>query len=1009
MLPISLALQGVYSYQEEQFIDFEALTATGLFGIFGAVGSGKSTILEAISIALYGENDRLDSTNFWYNLLNLKSDKAAITFVFEYEKERYKFEARWRRNTKKFHDIPFKERNGYKWVSGEWIPVSSNAAEILGLSYDHFKRTIIIPQGKFREFLELKPKERRTMIKEVFDLQRFDLSEKINTHYKDTEARRLLLEGELRAYASADPGQLQAYHTTITALQTDLATTEYQLEKETTVLHSVTALHEKWLRLLALRNEAATAQQQLPAFVMRKEQLRTYITAQASFKGYLEQLTSLRNQYDRQQLQHQTLLQQLQDLHKQKATDDTQYLSVKDAYERLADKQRQVNDFDITVQLITAFQQKEHLQKRVLAGQDHIRHKKAAETTTTAAIQETKALLEQHTNHLLSYDLIQQLDEWILLREQYNGEVLKLREQIGRQEQNLQHTLLQFSPYPTQQENYTAQFEQQRQQLNTVLQDIRNEEQQLLIRSELQQYAKALEEGNPCPLCGATTHPHILHAEELSPQLAAIRAKSEACREAEHTLETHWKKCDKLYTEANGYRKHLQELQQDLSVANTSLAQHESSYAFDSIPKNTLQNYPDLKRVFFANEKKQQLLRDQLEKLTLEAEQHRQNLMKFEEGVTTIEKQIAAIDAAIAIHFSNIAAIDANYYIHQGLPAVQHQKAIITEQIAQTENRYRELTIVLNRLEQEIGKTAGLLEHLETAMIQSQQEIGILETQLQTILQKSGFKDLETVRTILEQDLDIEQEQHILDTFFQGHNTLQSALQELETLLKGQTMDHTVLSSQQNTVALLQQEKDRLVGTLSATSEQASLLARQLQEQQALQKAYDTIAERTAHLDTLRKLFMGDKFIEFVSRTYLVQLCSYANERFHRLTRHQLSLQLNEQHEFEIIDYLNGGKPRSIKTLSGGQAFQAALCMALALAESVQAKSRQERNFFFIDEGFGTQDKATLHTVFETLDSLRKENRIVGIISHVEDLQENISRYIYVEKHDSRGSLISQF
>ena len=81
MLPISLTIQGVYAYLEEQFIDFEDLTATGLFGIFGPVGAGKSTILEAISVALYGENDRLDTTNFWYNLLNLRSDKAAIVFI----------------------------------------------------------------------------------------------------------------------------------------------------------------------------------------------------------------------------------------------------------------------------------------------------------------------------------------------------------------------------------------------------------------------------------------------------------------------------------------------------------------------------------------------------------------------------------------------------------------------------------------------------------------------------------------------------------------------------------------------------------------------------------------------------------------------------------------------------------------------------------------------------------------------------------------------------------------
>jgi exonuclease SbcC len=155
-------------------------------------------------------------------------------------------------------------------------------------------------------------------------------------------------------------------------------------------------------------------------------------------------------------------------------------------------------------------------------------------------------------------------------------------------------------------------------------------------------------------------------------------------------------------------------------------------------------------------------------------------------------------------------------------------------------------------------------------------------------------------------------------------------------------------------------------------------------------------------------MFTGSGFVNYVSSIYLQNLADVANVRFHRMTKNQLSLQINVSNEFEVIDYLNNGASRSVKTLSGGQGFQASLCLALALAESVQSLNKNNKNFFFIDEGFGTQDPDSVAVVFETLQSLYKENRIVGIISHVTELQERIPRSINVVKDEERGSEINE-
>ena len=169
---------------------------------------------------------------------------------------------------------------------------------------------------------------------------------------------------------------------------------------------------------------------------------------------------------------------------------------------------------------------------------------------------------------------------------------------------------------------------------------------------------------------------------------------------------------------------------------------------------------------------------------------------------------------------------------------------------------------------------------------------------------------------------------------------------------------------------------------------------------------YDKLKFRLENLSVLAKMFNGNGFVNYVSSIYLNNLADIANRRFHRMTKHQLSLKINSNNEFEVIDYLNNGATRSVKTLSGGQGFQASLCLALSLAESVHSLNMSGKNFFFIDEGFGTQDAESVSIVFETLQSLKKENRIVGIISHVSELQERIPRSITIEKNDETGSSV---
>ncbi len=163
---------------------------------------------------------------------------------------------------------------------------------------------------------------------------------------------------------------------------------------------------------------------------------------------------------------------------------------------------------------------------------------------------------------------------------------------------------------------------------------------------------------------------------------------------------------------------------------------------------------------------------------------------------------------------------------------------------------------------------------------------------------------------------------------------------------------------------------------------------------------------RAETIKTLKNLFKASGFVNYVSSVYLQNLINATNERFSALTRQKLRLELTESNDFIIRDYLNEGKTRSVKTLSGGQTFQASLSLALALADNIQSMSKSQNNFFFLDEGFGSLDKESLAVVFQSLKSLRKENRVVGVISHVEELQQEIDSYLKIENDTESGSRI---
>jgi exonuclease SbcC len=279
---------------------------------------------------------------------------------------------------------------------------------------------------------------------------------------------------------------------------------------------------------------------------------------------------------------------------------------------------------------------------------------------------------------------------------------------------------------------------------------------------------------------------------------------------------------------------------------------------------------------------------------------------------------------------------------------------------------------------------------------------------LEEKLEGSPFKDWEYVKTILKKKIDLNKEKDQLNNYKLQIYSAKDSLNELIRQTEGKSFDQTIYDVLLNECNALKEELTKLNDHYISEKSVHESWVVQLIAKNKLLKELKKLEYRHENIKTMRQLFMANGFVNYISTVYLQNLCHVANERFYRLTRQQLRLELGDKNEFLVRDFMNDGKLRSVKTLSGGQTFQASLCLALALAESVQQQNKSEQNFFFLDEGFGSLDKESLQMAFETLKALRKENRIVGIISHVEELQQEIDIYLNVINDPFTGSLITK-
>ncbi len=1068
MIPLELTIEGLYSYRSKAVIDFSPLVEAGLFGIFGAVGSGKSTILDGISLALYGESDRLSGREKKnYNLMNLQSNTMRIEFRCLHEGEEYLFTMEGDRNRRNFNEVKNVKRRAYRRTDGEWIPLndarySYSAEDVLGIGYRNFFRTIIIPQGKFQEFLQLQPARRRDMMQELFHLDRYDLYSPAKRLMGRTVERKNIIQGRLDQLADVNAGALRNLKKELKETEALLQEHKEKKSELQSLLHQFDELSGIHLELRELRQEEEQVQSREEELSARREALEEYIGCSTRFRHPLNRLEERIEEYRtaRRELKEDLATERAYIADEQRILEELSEIQpMYDGREQLLEKARQVSlvldlrGAEAGEQEISGEQERNRVlfrekssaieqmnakKKQLQADIDAIGDKAGFYTRTEGLYQwyadhrSLKQIIEEKSKKLDAADnLIEERRDSVLhaadeLQDFFASLDLITAPQIGKSFSRLIEKTIEKIIEKIKEEADQSQPDFQRIPIDEAGVSIhecidrlektgaRQEAQRLLLT-----YSRELEDGEPCPLCGALEHPSPLHlnseqsvkadgggtkdgpgaVSSIEPLLGQLRHVRDRLLSARGEIKG-------LLRQVSDSREQKSRMVEDLTAADENLRKHLDTFNWQEFDPENEEKFNKAAREAGEAQKQTKKMADQIRQVDASLEKEKEELEEIrgiqekvnEEGIRVQEK-IKGFRKGIAPSIEEEYSESTNEEIGAAAQGLEAEHERIEEQYRNLGKQQKDLSEKLNRLR---GTIKQKRTHCDTAS----GRIAGLGRELRELLHSSQYDSLHSVRKLLSQKIDQEEERNAIEAFDRKREAVARRTAEMRKKLEAFESDYD------------QQEHSRLREDLAGSEEKiagltavkgdlqgrSAALADQLKTKKQLNLELKEIEQRIAHFNILLALFKGKGFIDFVATRYLHDLCSLANSRFFHLTHKHLRLEVNEENEFVIRDFLNGGRVRSVKTLSGGQLFQASFSLALALADSIQ---QNREGFFFIDEGFGALDHESIEEVCTTLKSLRRENRVVGVISHLEQLRSEIPVYLKVENRPEEGSVVA--
>lgn len=1008
MRPVRLSMTAFGPYREVEHIDFGELGPNRVFLIHGETGAGKTTVLDAMVFALYGDTSGGERSGRQMRCESASPGLATeVIFDFALGEREYRLRRRPGQETAALRGLGMVqraaecvlwERTGVddgeegKLLGSKSRDVDSLVRSLLGFSSDQFRQVVMLPQGRFRDLLAAGSDEREDILRQLFRTEEFSaLEQRLAERAKKVKEDWNRLQAERGAVISAagaeDDSHLAALLERAARLhesaQRDLEAVERRAEEARRRLQLAEAADEARRKLEQARQVCAELEERAPLMKEREDRLADSTRAEKAQAAAITR-DSARGEVSRAEAECLAAASKLEAAVKTEA-DATTFLAAeqsreeerreaRDAVKRLEDLQKTIAQWRAAVEACATAQtglaevREDHeaaASALVLAGDELEGATDAAARTRHAAerLSGTEARLHQAKQMA---DVCQKLED--------------TRKTRAQAEQTLRRT-----------EHETEQAEIELARAKRICD--RAETAWRLGRAAT--LAQGLTAGDPCPVCGSEEHP------------APARASADGCGDAE--LEAARQALESAREAERRARERVNAVEREVDLAREREAGllHALANRRDLSPEKA-REFEQTCRLEYEREEAESGELERLEGAAAEALRSRQvaedraaqALLELQKSTAVFERaddRRSFLESSVPGELRPPGALEAN------LEKAKTGLVQLAEAFTKASDQHRDSR-------EHLVKWETTAADAEKARVGATRRLGLAETAFADKLKALGFTDgAEWSAALLEEELCRTLARELSDY----QDQLQQArgwLQQAEKAVQDSPLTEAVAGAKVSCDEA-EAELKRLLDVRSIAKAQ----------QGKLQDATGRLAELDASAERIEAVFQtagrlaevangqagGDKisFQRWVLGVYLDEVLVAASRRLYRMSRGRYRLVRQRAADdgrrasgldLAVFDEFSGST-RSAVTLSGGESFLAALSLALGLAQTVQERSGATRlETIFVDEGFGALDPDALELSIDALMDLQGDGRLVGVISHVPELRQVINARLEV-------------
>ena len=598
MIPVRLTIKGIYSYQQEQTIDFTELTSANIFGIFGPVGSGKSTILEAISFALYGETERLSQRdNRSYNMMNLKSDELFIDFIFGSGKnhDEYRFMVSAKRNKSNFEKISSFSRDAYWKVNGDWQAIESNSIDqITGLSYENFKRTIIIPQGKFQEFLQLGNKDRSQMLKELFNLGKYELFYQVASIEKKNKEKQFNIEGQLLQIDETSPEIIEAEESTLKGLEAEAVLLNMDFQKKQKVELELQKLKELFVKTAAQKSVFEKLESEEQFYQKLESRINEYEYCLLNFKDLLARRQEGVTRVEISESELKSHREQLNLIKSKLENEEETFQKLKHEFDNRETLKQQSEELQKIARVKTLEKRSEQLQEQINKNDTAYQDSESSIKELQGKYKKLTLTLKEKRKTMPDFNVLTAVSGWFTNRKQMlttldklkrEGEriAVELKQLESKKNQVVSMVLIDLITGEIEKKSIqevASELEQGKVEIEKQKKEIEHEIEHLLVQEKLDEFADNLVDGEHCPLCGSKEHSHVLSVENVEQKLKTTRQNKAEFEDRLNSINETLQKLKIISTQLKTQNDLLSTKQTEIDAENEKLKKHQTKFVW---------------------------------------------------------------------------------------------------------------------------------------------------------------------------------------------------------------------------------------------------------------------------------------------------------------------------------------------------------------------------------------------------------------------------------------------